>query len=174
MSGVQDGVPAESEHGRNERRVDQIAPGGFDEPLDPVGEPGAGGRLPGWRWRVAIHGGWTTFELDGGRCAVSSPMGPMGASATRSASDNYTGRPVTLKKVAQLVRGAADLAADRCERPDRERPGAMPGTLTCRPSECRITCWLPVTRSSSQPPLPSALTMFFPESRTGIRPRRRR
>ena len=43
----------------------------------------------------------------------------------RSASDNYTGRPVTLKKVAQFVRGAADLAADRCERPDRERPGAM-------------------------------------------------
>ena len=45
----------------------------------------AGGRLPGWRWRVAIHGGWATFELDGGRGAVSSPMGPMGASATRSA-----------------------------------------------------------------------------------------
>ena len=47
------------------------------------------------------------------------------AAICRSASDNYTGRPVTLKKVAQFVRGAADLAADRCERPDRERPGAM-------------------------------------------------
>jgi hypothetical protein len=40
VGAVQDGVPAESEHGRHERRVDQVALGGFDEPLDPVGEPG--------------------------------------------------------------------------------------------------------------------------------------
>jgi len=40
VGAVQDGVPAESEHRRDERRVDQVALGGLDEPLDPVGEPG--------------------------------------------------------------------------------------------------------------------------------------
>jgi hypothetical protein len=49
-----------------------------------------GGRLPRWRWRVAIHGGWATFQLDGRRRAMSSPMGPMGASATHGASHNNT------------------------------------------------------------------------------------
>jgi hypothetical protein len=45
----------------------------------------------------------------------------------RSASDNDTGRSGILKKVTQFACGAADLSADRCERPGRERPGPMHG-----------------------------------------------
>ena len=37
---VQDGIPAESQNGSDERRIDQVALRCLDEPLDPVGEPG--------------------------------------------------------------------------------------------------------------------------------------
>ncbi|MGH3224263.1 MAG: hypothetical protein ACRDPY_37210, partial [Streptosporangiaceae bacterium] len=40
------------------------------------------------------------------------------------ASDNDTLCLIFLKKVAQLVRAAANLAADRCKRSHRERSGA--------------------------------------------------
>jgi len=43
----------------------------------------------------------------------------------RPASDNHTGCSSTLKKVTQFACGMADLTADRCERPSRERPGAV-------------------------------------------------
>jgi len=46
-------------------------------------------------------------------------------SRIRYANDNDIGSSDVLKKVTQLARGAADLTADRCERPGRERSGAM-------------------------------------------------
>jgi hypothetical protein len=52
-------------------------------------------------------------------------MAPHWLVRPKLASGNSVFGAVALKKVAQLARGAADLTADRCERPCRERPGSM-------------------------------------------------
>ena len=71
---------------------------------------GAGGRLPGWRWRVAIYGRWATFELDGGRRAVSSPMGPMGCQHAHE-PQRRPQRPTQRQPASRLVPAIRPAAA---------------------------------------------------------------
>jgi len=96
------------------------------------------------------------------------------ASTRRRASDNDTLCLICLKKVAQFVRGVANLAADRCERSNRERTGAMHRDANMSP-----VCMTHHVVAAGDPfQFPVGLTQclddVFPESRTGIRPYRRR